>query len=127
MQVAKADAYTRNGHFSQALLQNDVGAISSLYRANGFSHVQVNTAVKMSVQERRICSDPCAVYGGRGAATDVWLSHTEWSGSAVMKDVKPLMNTLEGQPFSLSTVSGDSRCYAAVLPFARVRIRPGLR
>lgn len=107
MQVVKADAYVRNGRYSQTLLENDVDSISALYKANGFTHVGIATSVKQDG------------FKGKYALMRVDLKITEGDqqkfGTVVLQGedpqreetVRSMLNTIPGQPFSLSTVSGD--------------------
>ncbi len=46
MRVKKADAYQRSGRYSAQLLAADVNSIETLYRANGFSAVNVTSEVQ---------------------------------------------------------------------------------
>ena len=45
MQVQSATRFLSNGRYSEALLKNDVSVLEGLYRANGYSQVQIRTKV----------------------------------------------------------------------------------
>src|SRR5580692_2639351 len=45
MQVQAATRFVSNGRYSEALLKNDVSVLEALYRANGYSKVQIRTKV----------------------------------------------------------------------------------
>ncbi len=112
MQVQKADAYLRSGRYSSTLLNADARSIESLYNANGFSNVKVTTAVQdvekdpdgkpMKIAEIkvtvRIEEGPQQKFG------PVLLTGVDKSREAA---VRGLLNTQQGQPFSLATLSGD--------------------
>ena len=112
MRVKKADAYLRNGRFSPALVASDVAAIRALYRANGFDQAEVTTEVRDSDKD---------VEGKPLKTAQIWVTFKIAEGvqqkfGAVnlqgvdpsrLAEVKGLLNTQSGQPFSLLTLSGD--------------------
>jgi outer membrane protein insertion porin family len=112
MRVQKANPYLRSGRYSPTLVQGDVSAIQSLYRANGFDQATVTTEVK------EVCEAPGAkplkvgeiavvytiVEGPQQRFGNVQLIGVDASRQ---KSVRGLMNTQPGQPFSLTTLSGD--------------------
>ena len=112
MRVQKANAYQRSGRYSPALVSADVSAIQALYRANGFDEAKVTTEVKdqstsakgkaMKVGEIEVTYT--IVEGPQQRFGKVDLAGVDPSRA---KDVKGLMNTETGQPFSLVTLSGD--------------------
>jgi outer membrane protein insertion porin family len=112
MRVQKANAYLRSGRYSPALVQGDVSSIQALYRTNGFDEATVTTDVK------EITSAPGAkpLKVGEIAVTytisegpQQTFGKVDLSGVDAnrQKDVRGLMNTQAGQPFSLTTLSGD--------------------
>jgi outer membrane protein insertion porin family len=112
MRVQKANAYQRSGRYSPALVSADVSAIQALYRANGFDEATVTTEVK-DVSTR---PDGKKLKVGEIAVTYVVVEGPQQKFGTVnlagvnasrMEDVKVLMNTQSGQPFSLVTLSGD--------------------
>ncbi len=112
MRVRKADAYLRNGRFSPALVASDVAAIRALYRANGFDQADVKTEVRDT--DKGPDGKPIKV-------GEIWVTFTIVEGvqqkfgtvnlqgvdPSRLADVKGLLNTQSGQPFSLLTLSGD--------------------
>ena len=112
MRVQKANSYQRSGRYSPALMAADVTAIKALYRANGFDQATVTTDVKdieTSANGRPLKSGEIAVTytiveGPQQKFGTVALNGVDASR---MHDVKALMNTQPGQPFSLVTLSGD--------------------
>jgi outer membrane protein assembly complex protein YaeT len=112
MQVQKADHYLRNGRYSPQLLQSDVSAIQNLYRANGFSDVNVTTAVKgvetdASGKASKTGSIMVAITIEEGAQHKFGNVALQGVDDARMKDVKSLMNAAGGEPYSLQTLAGD--------------------
>ena len=112
LKVQKADAYLRSGRYSSALVTQDVAAIQSLYRANGFDEAKVTPEVK------DIDESP----GGKALKTgEIEVMYTIVEGpqqkfgtvklagvdSSRTKAVTGLLNAQPGQPFSLITLSGD--------------------
>ncbi len=112
MRVQKANLYQRSGRFSPALVSADVSAIQALYRANGFDEAKVTTEVKdqatsakgkaMKVGEIEVTYT--IVEGPQQKFGEVNLAGVDASR---MQDVRSLMNSQAGQPFSLVTLSGD--------------------
>jgi outer membrane protein insertion porin family len=112
MRVQKGNLYQRSGRYSPALVSGDVSAIQSLYRANGFDQATVTTDVKDTstspngkpLKVAEIAVTYKIVEGPQQKFGTVALNGVDASR---MQDVKALMNTQPGQPFSLVTVSGD--------------------
>ena len=107
MQVVKADAYVRNGRYSQTLLQDDVESITSLYRANGFSRVTIATQVQQAGTKGKLALMRVALKIEEGDQQKFGSAALTGVDPVREKYVRGLMNTVEDQPFSLSTVSGD--------------------
>ncbi len=111
MQVQKADAYLRNGRYSPALMKSDVASILGLYRANGFNKAEITPTIKDvdSAKGKQLKVSEIAVVltvaeGPQQKFGVVKLGGVDGSRE---KDVKALLNSQEGQPFSLITLSGD--------------------
>ena len=112
MRVQKANLYLRSGKYSPALVAADVSSIQSLYRANGFDQAAVTTDVKNMDNSKigkplkvgEIAVTFTIVEGPQQKFGTVDLSGVDGSRQ---KDVRALMNTQTGQPFSLATLSGD--------------------
>ena len=112
MRVQKATAYQRSGRYSPALVSSDVTAIQALYRANGFDQATVTTDVK---------DLPTSANGKPAKVGEIAVTYTIVEGpqqkfgavalngvdAGRMNQVRALMNSQPGQPFSLVTLSGD--------------------
>ena len=130
MQVAKADLYLRNGRYSPALMKSDVDSILALYRANGFNNASIATSTKdidTSSSGRKLKVPEIAVMlkvteGPQQKFGTVTLSGVAGSRE---KDLKALMDSTQGQPYSLITLSGDRDAilgYYLSHGFAKARI-----
>jgi outer membrane protein insertion porin family len=111
MRVQKSNLYQRSGRYSPALVAADVSSIKALYKANGFDQADVTTDVKnfdtakgKPLKVGEIAVTFTIVEGPQQKFGAVNLSGV---GEARQKDVRGLMNTQSGQPFSLTTLSGD--------------------
>ena len=112
MQVQKGNLYQRSGRYSPALVAADVSAIKALYRANGFDQATATTDVKdistspdgKPLKVGEIVVTYKIVEGPQQKFGKVALNGVDASR---MQDVRALMNTQPGQPFSLVTLSGD--------------------
>ena len=112
MQVAKADLYLRNGRYSPQLMKADTESILSVYRANGFDKATISTATKdmdTSRSGRKLKVPEIAVLvtiveGPQEKFGAVTLTGVD---SSREKDVKALLNSQTGQPYSLITLSED--------------------
>jgi outer membrane protein insertion porin family len=112
MHVQKGNLYQKSGRYSPALVSADVSAIQALYRANGFDQAKVTTDVKdistspegKPLKVGEIVVTYKIVEGSQQKFGTVALNGVDASRR---KDVKALMNTQPGQPFSLVTLSGD--------------------
>jgi outer membrane protein insertion porin family len=112
MKVQKGNAYQRSGRYSPALVSSDVSAIQALYRANGFDQATVTTDVKANDEG----PDGKPLNVGEIAVTYKIVEGSQQKFGTValngvmpsrMADVKALMNSQPGQPFSLVTLGGD--------------------
>ena len=112
MRVQKGNLYQRSGRYSPALVSGDVSAIKALYRANGFDQATVTTDVKdlstspegKPLKVGEIAVTYTIVEGPQQKFGAVALNGVDASR---MKEVRALMNSQPGQPFSLVTLSGD--------------------
>jgi outer membrane protein insertion porin family len=112
MRVQKADLYLRNGRYSPQLMKADEQNILALYRANGFSNASIVPTVKDV--DKTPTGKPL-----KAAQIDVAVKITEGPqqkfGAVTLggadpsreKDLKALLDSQEGQPYSLITLSGD--------------------
>lgn len=108
MHVKKADAYQRSGRYSPGLVASDVSAIQALYRANGFDQAEVKTDVSDSDQSTGKPGQIRVVYNiVEGVQKRFGAVDLIGVDPSRLKDIQALMNTQQGQPFSLVTLSGD--------------------
>jgi outer membrane protein insertion porin family len=112
LRVKKADNYQRSGRYSAQLVAADVSSIEALYRANGFSAVKAASAVKdidtgpngQPLKQERIEVTFTIVEGAQQKFGDVQLTGLDPSREP---DIRSLLSSQTGQPFSLITLSGD--------------------
>ncbi|HSY34604.1 MAG TPA: POTRA domain-containing protein [Acidobacteriaceae bacterium] len=112
MRVKKADAYQRSGRYSAQLVVADANAMEALYRANGFSAVKVTSDVKdedkgpngAALKEAKI-QVVFTIHEGQQQK----FGNVELTGVSTerRKDIVALLSSKTGQPFSLTTLSGD--------------------
>lgn len=112
LRVKKADAYARSGRYSKQLVDADVSSILAVYRANGFSSAKVTSAVKdidddargqpLKVAQLKVMFT--VVEGAQQKFGQVSLNGVDASRE---KDVRSLLSSQTGQPFSLVTLSED--------------------
>ena len=112
MQVQKSDLYVRSGRYSPQLMKADEAAILALYRANGFNKATVTSTVKDTDKS----SSGNAL---KTATIDVHVQVTEGPqqkfGPVIVtgidpgreNDVKGLLSSQQGQPYSLMNLSAD--------------------
>lgn len=106
MIVAPASFQLRHGRYSASMLERDRGAISELYRANGFLEVKVTSREE-------------ADYAGKRGAVAVFIEIQEgrqWFVSSVALEgvspeheasVKGVLQSGPGQPFSEANIAAD--------------------
>ena len=112
MQVQKADAYQRSGRYSPALLDGDISSIKALYRANGFNDTKITPTVSdidnapdgktLKLADIRVTLT--IVEGLQEKFGKIQLNGVD---SARQSVVNSLLNSQQGQPFSLISLSGD--------------------
>jgi outer membrane protein assembly factor BamA len=112
MRVQKADAYLRNGRYSRQLMKADEQSILALYHANGFDHASISTSVKdvdatASGKKRKVGATDVVVTIDEGAQQKFGEVTLAGVDPAREKDVRALLNSQVGQPFSLISLSGD--------------------
>jgi outer membrane protein assembly factor BamA len=112
LKVVKANLAYRYGTFSQSLLGSDVAAITALYKSNGFSQVKVLPHVSdFDIQE----ATGTKKYTGVRVVYQIEEGPQQRIGKVQLNGVKQIsytgllrqMNTLVGQPYSLSNLAGD--------------------
>jgi outer membrane protein assembly complex protein YaeT len=112
MQVQKADLYVRSGRYSPQLMKSDENAILALYRANGFNKASVTSTIKdtdtdTSGKPLKVSTIDVRVQiteGPQQKFGSVKLTGIDPSRDA---DVKGLLSSQQGQPYSLMNLSAD--------------------
>lgn len=112
MRVQKANAYMRSGRYSPSLVSGDVNSIEALYRSNGFDQAKVTTDVTdvdkgsngKPLKTAQIRVRYTIAEGKQQKFGSIDLNGVDPSRT---KELRSLMNSQQGQPFSLITLSGD--------------------
>jgi len=112
LRVKKANLYVRSGTYSTQLVEDDRSSIEALYRASGFTHVKVTSAVKdtdktptgQTLKLAYIDVTYSIDEGPQQKFGAVDLSGVDPSRQAA---VRGLLSAETGQPFSLITLSSD--------------------
>lgn len=112
MQVQKADLYIRNGRYSPQLMKSDVNSIEALYKANGFDKVSVTPTVKdidtdASGHKLKLGNIEVTVKIDEGPQQKFGPIQITGVSPAYLEPIRSMMNSREGQPFSLSNLAGD--------------------
>jgi outer membrane protein insertion porin family len=111
MQVQKADAYLRNGRYSPTLMKSDVDSILAVYRANGFDKATATPSVKdiETVKGKKLKVGEIAVLVTITEGPQQKFGQVSLTGVDPSREqaVKALLDSRQGQPFSLVTLSGD--------------------
>jgi outer membrane protein assembly complex protein YaeT len=95
-----------HGHYSQAILANDLQAIKNLYLANGYQSVQVTSEV---------VDDYAGTHGDmkivlkveEGPLVRVGKLEIRGAKAVSETEIRGMINTQAGQPFSEATISDD--------------------
>jgi outer membrane protein insertion porin family len=106
LRVQKGDLYQRSGRYSAQLVQADVSYIQSIYRANGFSNVQVTPEVKDS-DDGKVADIRVTYKIEEGAQQKFGTVVLDGAAPGRKDAIEKLLATQSGQPFSLVTLSGD--------------------
>lgn len=106
MQVQPAGRLLSHGRYSQSLLGSDVRGLKDLYTANGFAQVEIATDVIDNYQNvhNQIAVD---LRINEGPQTLVGKLHIVGSQTISEDNLRQLISTVEGQPFSDYNVSSD--------------------
>jgi outer membrane protein insertion porin family len=112
MRVQKADLYLRNGRYSPALMRSDEASILGLYRANGFIGASIASTIKdvdvsPSGKPLKVAQIDVKITVTEGPQQKFGSVKFDGVDGSREKDVKALLNSQEGQPYSLITLSGD--------------------
>ena len=112
LRVQKGNAYQRSGRYSAQLVTSDQKTIEGIYRGNGFNAVKVTSTVTAVTTGKngkplkvaginvafKVAEGPQQTFG------NVNLTGTDPSRIAA---IKGMLQATPGQPFSLTTLSGD--------------------
>ncbi|HZQ93076.1 MAG TPA: POTRA domain-containing protein [Terriglobales bacterium] len=106
IQVQPSGGLLAHGRFSETMLVRDKESIEAVYKANGFSKVQVQPMVQKDYRGK---AGHLAVsfHVVEGPQQRVESLNIVGNRSIPVEELKALINTLPGQPYSEFTVAGD--------------------
>ena len=112
MSVHKANLYQRSGKYSPSLVQSDVNSIEALYRSNGFSQAKVTTDVRdvddaPNGKPLKYAQIRVTYIVDEGKQERFGSINVAGVDPSRIKEIKGLLNSQSGQPFSLIILSGD--------------------
>jgi outer membrane protein assembly complex protein YaeT len=112
LRVKKANMYVRSGTYSTQLVEDDRSSIEALYRASGFTHVKVTSAVKDtdksgSGQALKLAYIDVTYTVDEGPQQKFGTVDLSGVDPARQAAVRALLSAETGQPFSLITLSSD--------------------
>jgi len=109
--VRPANFIERHGTYSQALVDSDVGNLTSLYEGNGFSHVVVTPEIKdidSPDKSGKVSAHIAVVYKiDEGAQQKIGSYTLNGMRKISEEELRPSLNTEVGQPYSSLNVTGD--------------------
>lgn len=96
----------RHGRFSQDFLRRDANAVRALYQSNGFRDVEVSTRIEDDYQGKK---NEQAVFLSVNEGPQWFVSELRMEGvdSTTAEDLRALVQSSEGQPFSDMNVATD--------------------
>lgn len=106
MEVQPAGWLLSHGRYSQSLLARDVQAIASLYQANGFQQVKVTSNVQDDYRNQK-GQMRIVINIEEGPQTRVNTLVIKGSERIPEDDLRGLLTTIEGQPFSEVNLATD--------------------
>ncbi len=106
MLIQHASLLMRHGRFSQELLNRDVENIRDLYMANGFEQAKVSGGFQDNVGGKL---GQMAVFINVEEGPQTLVGSLTISGNKIVTEdqLRPLLTTLEGQPYSETNVAQD--------------------
>ena len=112
LRVKKSNLYVRSGAYSTQLVEDDRSSIEALYRASGFTHVKVTSAVKDtdksgSGQALKLAYIDVTYTIDEGAQQKFGTVDLSGVDPSRQSAVRALLSAETGQPFSLITLSSD--------------------
>jgi outer membrane protein insertion porin family len=109
--VRPANFIERHGTYSQALVDSDVDNLTALYQGNGFSHVVVTPQIKdidTPDKSGKVSAHIAVVYKiDEGAQQKIGSYTINGTHKISEEELRPLLNTEVGQPYSSLNVTGD--------------------
>jgi len=118
MHVKPSNVFLRAGLYSQQLLSTDISSMTQLYRANGFTEVQVTptvedleTRVRMNTAQEGSLRIHIAIV--EGPQQHYGLVSVTGEAPEHTAAVNALLKSKAGQPFSLTTLSADREAILA--------------
>ncbi|HSY92839.1 MAG TPA: POTRA domain-containing protein [Candidatus Binatus sp.] len=105
MQVEPASRLASHGHYSEALLKNDVATLEGLYRSSGFRQVKIET--KVDDNYRGVANKLAVhIHIDEGVRTRVGDMHVVGNQKVASKEL-PELSTQPGQPYSEQDLAND--------------------
>lgn len=106
MQVQPATRLISHGRFSQSMLASDIDGLKELYRANGFSQVQITNRVEDNYQgqEKQLAVHLEIEEGPQTLVSDVKVTGNQKVHS---DELLSRIDTAPGQPYSDYKLAGD--------------------
>jgi outer membrane protein insertion porin family len=109
--VRSANFVERHGTYSQALIDSDVDNLTALYQGNGFSHVSVTPEVHdvdTTDKKGKTAATIDVVYKiVEGEQQKIGRYDITGANQVPLSELRPLLNTEMGQPYSSVNVIGD--------------------
>ena len=109
--VRAANVVERHGTYSQSLVDSDVNNLTALYLGNGFSHVSVTPEVHdvdSKDAKGKVSAHIAVVYKiVEGEQQKIGRYEITGANQIPLSELRPLLNTEAGQPYSSVNVTGD--------------------
>ncbi len=108
--VKPANFFARHGTYSQALVNADVSNLTALYQGNGFSHVKVTPDITdrdTTGGKKKIAHLTITYVIDEGQQQKIGKYEIVGASKISIDELRPLLNTQVGQPYSSLNVGGD--------------------
>jgi outer membrane protein assembly complex protein YaeT len=105
LQIEPASRFASHGHYSEALLKNDVATLEALYRSSGFRQVKIETKVDDNYNGG-INKLAVHIHISEGVRTRVGEMHVLGNQKVATKEL-PELSTQPGQPYSEQDLAND--------------------
>jgi outer membrane protein insertion porin family len=130
LSVHKADLFSRHGLFSQSLVSADIASITAVYQMNGFSRIKVTPIVDdtdaRSTNPKALAHLSVKYKIEEGSQQKVGRFDIQGTSRVSVDQLRPLLNTQPGQPYSPQNVEGDRdaiRAYYLSQGFERMQLQ----